>query len=561
MILRSKIIPLLLVSLFFLVVSAQTVFAAEKINSFGSEINIQKDAWVLVSEKIVYDFEEGQKHGIIRESPVVYKNQKGESFGVDFEVLSVSDEKGNNYQFTKGREGESVKIKIGDPKILVTGVKTYIINYKIKGAITYFSDHDELYWNVTGNGWSVPIGQAIANVLLPLEVKEGTKTICYTGKKDSTAKNCQVVWSRPNSVVISSDRQLLSGEGLTFAVSFPKNIVAQVEPKKIVSSPFPIIILGLISFISFFYYVVSPFVLIYLWLKFGRDPKTQKPVSAWYDPPKDKEGRKLSPALVGTLVDESADEKDLVATIVDLARRGYLKIKEEDKDFLLIKRKEFKEDLGLLEYEKDLLSAIFADKDQVLTKTLKKTFPEKAGKIKGELYTILVEKGFFPENPKKVRDRFYILSAVAFFTFNIPLGVFSLLFGRVMPRKTLFGAQAKIVAQGLKNFLVSQERQLTFQEKNWYFFEKLLPFAIVFDVAKTWAERFKDISGTPPDWYEGEPGRMMTPVLFVNSLTQSTSSLQSAMTPTTTRSSSGFSSGFSGGSSGGGFGGGGGSSW
>ncbi|MBL7159420.1 DUF2207 domain-containing protein [Candidatus Microgenomates bacterium] len=538
---------------------APPVLAVEKITSFESEIVVQKNATVLITETIVYDFGSEDSHGIFREIPIIYKNEDGKKFKIDFQLISIKDEKRNSYQYKQSKQGENIKFKIGDPDKYVSGEKIYVISYKLSGVITYFSDHDELYWNVTGNSWQVPIDFAQAIIILPQEASENIKEICYTGRSGSQEQNCQSDFQSANKIIFTTNNFLSSFEGLTTVVSFPKDIVAYIEPKE-AGLLLPIKILLFI--ISTGYYVVAPFSILYFWLKYGRDPKVGKPVTAWFDPPKDKDNRKLSVAEVGTLVDEHADEKDLSATIVDLAVRRYLKIKQKGKEFTLIKTKDFAGDSSLNSHEKTMLKFFFKDKDEISTTALKKNFYKTSQKVMDDLYKTLVEKGFFPENPKKVRDKFYLIGFLGLMTLNFALGVLAFLFGRVMPRKTLFGAQAKVKALGLKNFLSSQERTLEFQEKNWHFFEKLLPFAIVFNVANLWAKRFKGISVSPPDWYEGEYKGGFTPMIFTNSLLSSTSKFQSmAAPPSSSRSSSGFSSGFSGGSSGGGFGGGGGGSW
>ena len=542
--------------LFFVTGSA---VAAEKINSFESKITIQKDATVLVNETIVYDFGTAEKHGIFRDIPVIYENEERKKIKIDFQVLSIKDENGTSYQYKQSKKGEDLGIKIGDLDKYVTGEKTYVIAYKVSRVITYFSDHDELYWNVTGNNWQVPILSASALITLPQEVSTDVKAICYTGKLELQDKNCRFRSETANKISFITIDSLSSFEGLTVAISFPKNTVAYVEPKE-AGLPFPVKIL-LIS-LSTVYYLIAPFSIFYFWLKYGRDPEVGKPVTAWFDPPKDKKNNKLSPAEVGTLVDEFANERDLSATIIDLAIKGYFKIKQKGKEYTLIKTKDFEEDGSLKSYERMMLRSFFKDQSEISTTTLKKTFYKTSEKVMKKLYKILVEKGFFPESPEKVRNKFYLISILGFFTLNFPLGVLAILFGRVMPRKTLFGARAKVKALGLKNFLSSQERTLEFQEKNWYFFEKLLPFAVVFNVANLWAKRFQGISASPPDWYEGEYKGSFTPMVFTRSVLASTSKFQSVVvSPSSSRSSSGFSSGFSGGSSGGGFGGGGGGSW
>ena len=180
--------------------------------------------------------------------------------------------------------------------------------------------------------------------------------------------------------------------------------------------------------------------------------------------------------------------------------------------------------------------------------------------IKSAIYNQLVKEKFFPKNPGSVRNFYKGVGAAALFTMNLPLLISVMIFGRIMPIKTLAGAIAANVAKSLRNFLTSQERQLAFQAKNQIFFEKLLPYAIAFGVEKIWAQRFKDIEIRPPDWYEGQNVSAFTAVYLTSSLHSSFNQLGTASSSPTT-SSSGFSSGFSGGSSGGGGGGGGGGSW
>jgi len=49
----------------------------------------------------------------------------------------------------------------------VDTTRTVEITYNVRNGIRYFEDHDEFYWNVTGNDWPVPIDHASALVNLP----------------------------------------------------------------------------------------------------------------------------------------------------------------------------------------------------------------------------------------------------------------------------------------------------------------------------------------------------------------------------------------------------------
>lgn len=530
--------------------SPKPVFAQESITSFESKINIQPNATADVTETITYNFGTNQKHGIFREIPYIIKNQDGKRFKIDLKVLSVSDK----YQVST--VGDNINIKIGDANKFVTGEKIYEIKYSVIGNVRYFSDHDEFYWNVNGADWQIPIKKISAQITLPQT--NINNVVCYTGVYGSTQKNCQQNFDK--NIAQFSAQNFSPGENLSIVVSFPKNIVAVVEPKK--DKPNVLIVL-LVLIIIILYYLFLPFYIIYRWFKYGRDPKTNPNIPTTFDPPKNQLNQFLKPAEVGTLIDEHANEKDISGTIIDLAIRGYLKIKEEEKEkYSFTKVKEFENDNSLKDFEKDTLSGIFKLGDKTTTKALENTFYTTANKIKEKLYRNLVLGGFFETSPESTRQKYYLLGSVALFTFNIFLALVCFLLGRHMPQKTSFGAQANIIALGLKKFLGSQERQLEFQSKNWFFFEKLLPYAVVFGVEKIWADRFKDLDVTPPNWYEGSSITNFNTYTFVSALDRSISKVERISSPpTSTTSSSGFSSGFSGGSSGGGGGGGGGGSW
>ena len=564
-----KIIFLLFVFLQF----ALTVSAQEQIQSFDTQIIINKDGTINIEEKITYDFANLERHGIYREIPFLTKNKEGKRFKLELENFLVTDESGGKYQYKKTISNGKINLKIGDPDRTISGIKTYIINYKVSGALTYFSDHDELYWNATGNDWTVPILHSTSGVELPVGISQDQiKAICYTGPSGSSQQNCTAD-IKDNRVEILANQTLNSAEGLTLAVSFPKGIVAVLEPKPYITFWQTIlgkIVAGLLALAFIFWYIIYPIWIPIKWLRQGRDPSTplrqaqgrsgQVPgeVRAWFDPPKSKSGRPLTPEETGALVDERADMEDVSGMIISLAQKGYLKIVEKSKgNFSFIKMAPHFGSKELLTFEKDFLNELFATKDEFNLK--KSKLYEAVEKVKTGIYEQLVSEGFFAKNPNKVRTFYSVIGVFALMTVNFALAFSSFLFGRHMPRKTVLGSETASVARSLRNFLSSQERQLAFQAKNQMFFEKLLPFAVAFGVEKIWAERFKDITMKPPDWYSGYGTTGFNSVVLTNSLNSSFTSVRSAATPVT--SSTGHGSGFSGGSSGGGGGGGGGGSW
>lgn len=548
----------LLVLVLFFGVFWRSAFAAEYIDLFTSQVKIQNDGSALVTESITYNFSES-KHGIFRTLTNIVENSEGKKFLTPIKILGVLDEKGFVYNFTVESVSNGIKLKIGDAEKLVSGSKVYIISYSIENALEAYSDHDEFYWNITGNDWEVPIKKIWSEVSLPKENSYNLKTTCFTGAKKSIEKTCSEK-SDKISASFSSENILQAGEGLTVVVGFDKGLVT-VYAKEPAPDYSWLYVLGFVI-----WYVLLPLFVLIIYLLKGRDPKIKTAIPALFDAP--SEGKKrLAPYICGTLIDESADSEDITATIVDLAIRGYLKITEvkkkslfSDAEFLFTQTEIYKtkDKYGLNPFEEDVLAKMFDGEQETSTQDLKKSFSSDSLKLKNSVYDEIVELNYFSTNPQTVRQVWLTIGVIALFTVNIPLGIMCLIFGKFMPRKTEKGVEAKIQILGLKKFLSSQERQLTFQEETWFLFEKLLPYAIAFKVTDVWAKRFENLQTIPETgWYNGSG--VFNAYYLSSSLGSLGNTVSSIATPT--KSSSGFGSGFSGGFSGGGGGGGGGGSW
>lgn len=532
----------------------------EHIERFNADIVVNQNGTINVKESILYDFSNLERHGIFRTIPFTKRNENNKRVDLKFEGFSVTNDKGQEYKFEKSTENEQIVLKIGDPDKTVAGIHTYNISYTVSGTLGYFDDYDELYWNITGNSWNVPIRYSFTKITLPSEVKsESIQSICFTGSYGSQESNCEISIEN-NSINIESKNSLESFEGFTAVVGFPKNTVSYLPPEVYVSfweKPVGKLTIFGIIITALFWYLILPVILVIRYFRHGRDPYVGKAVTAWYDPPETKNGRKLSPTETGALLDENVDVRDIFAAVVDLARRGYLKIREEEKKkFSLVYINKPKKSDVLLPFEKKLLDGIFEGKTEIKLKDVK--FYKTVQDVQNLIYENLEKEGFFPHNPKSVRTKYYILGTFAIMSFNLVLAFIAFFIGRIMPRKTLFGAQSANVARGIKNFLTSQERQLNYQGNKQLFFEKLLPFAVAFGVEKNWAERFKDFNLKNPDWYQSSTTSHFTTAAFLNSLNNSYSNFSTSSTPPSSSSSSGFSGG---GFSGGGGGGGGGGSW
>jgi uncharacterized membrane protein len=305
-----------------------------------------------------------------------------------------------------------------------------------------------------------------------------------------------------------------------------------------------------------------------------------------YEPPK-VGNQPLTPAEVGTLIDEKLDPRDISSTIVGLAVKGYIKIEETKRegiifdktDYYLKKVKTY--DSNLSPFEIELMKDLFpAEMPGTLVSDLKNKFYTNLGVLKKLLYGELIRKKCFLSSPEKVRNSYIVagivvlIFAILAFIFLVPssggksfiagllTGIPVLAFAKFMPAKTRAGASAYMDILGFQEFLNRAEKDRLERMKDMNLFSKFLPYAIALNVADNWAKAFEGIYQDPPDWYVSPGGfRTFTPYAFTHSLNSVTSDLSSAMF-SAPRSSGGGGGGFGGGgSSGGGFGGGGGGSW
>ena len=157
------------VMLGFVVFGSDIVLAAsETILSFASHISVDPDASMRVTETIkVVSAGDQIKRGIFRDFPTTYKDHAGNKYTVGFAILAVARD-GKSEAYHTETLSNGVRIYMGRKEYLLPpGEYTYTLSYRTDRQLGFFKDHDELYWNVTGNGWNFPIETASATVVLP----------------------------------------------------------------------------------------------------------------------------------------------------------------------------------------------------------------------------------------------------------------------------------------------------------------------------------------------------------------------------------------------------------
>ncbi|PYT71947.1 MAG: hypothetical protein DMG39_11410 [Acidobacteria bacterium] len=152
--LRSLIV--LLLSLFFFTSSSSSFITKElRIESFAAEIIVSPNGSVEVTENIRVHFSGGPWRGLYRTVPVEYVTPQGINYALFLRVKSITDASGNSLKFESSRVRHYRKLKIYVPNA-DNSTQTISIEYTVSDALRFFEDHDELYWNVTGDEWDVP---------------------------------------------------------------------------------------------------------------------------------------------------------------------------------------------------------------------------------------------------------------------------------------------------------------------------------------------------------------------------------------------------------------------
>jgi uncharacterized protein (TIGR04222 family) len=316
----------------------------------------------------------------------------------------------------------------------------------------------------------------------------------------------------------------------------------------------------------------------WMWYARGRDPIRGRSVIPQFEPPGG-----LSPGGVGMLADDRLDRRDISATIVDLAIRGYLRLRqEEDDDFALdLLKPDYASDAALKPHERRILSGLFDSDTHTRLSALKYAFYSEVPRVRENLASTLINAGYYTAAPNITRGVATTIALLlgggvialgvlrqapaAYFTIAVICALASLFFAYHMPWKTRRGVRALAGVKGLEEYLVRAERDRmqAMTVENW---ERLLPYAMALGVADRWAAQFRGIYAEPPKWIDTRGEVWDGPVLVrrLDSFERRAGQDLFASPRSSGGSGGGWSggSGFGGGgSSGGGFGGGGGGGW
>lgn len=362
-------------------------FGEEKIIRFESHIQVHPDSSMTVTENILVKSERRKiRRGIYRDFPTAYKDRFGSSVNTGFKIKEVL-KNGRPEPYHTKRLSNGIRVYIGKKDVFIKpGEYTYTLTYVTDRQLGYFKDLDELYWNVTGNGWEFTIDKAIAYVKPP----PGASIIqyaAYTGPRSAKGRDYTVSFDDPGTLVFATTRPLKPGEGLTIAYAWPKGFVKEpTQREKIMdylgaNLSMLAALLGLIL-VSVYY--------CFSWIRVGRDPE-KGTIIPLFEPPKG-----LSPAASRFVWKMGFDNKAFASAVMNMAVKGYLKIEEEAGDFIL--RKSGKDAPPLATAEKKIADKLFFTSNAIEVDRINHSRFKKAIKTLTNWLRLEFEKKYFNTN-------------------------------------------------------------------------------------------------------------------------------------------------------------------
>lgn len=410
--------------------------------------------------------------------------------------------------------------------------RTMVIEYTVSGGLLYYDGGDQLVWIAAPASPNFPIQHASATVHLPAGATvdnydasgpQGTASVIEDGQGVRfEASQPMRAGSSDFRVRVQWPHGIVAGQPSTWQTAMDRqDAIEPVANVGVLALTAILLIGGLLG-------------LYLLWYSKGRDAVVKLPAEWIAEPPSD-----LPAGMVGTLVDEQAETKDVIATLVDLARRGVLAIQEETSPgaFGIGQKREFiyhleNPALPMRPHEALLIDKLFDGDQEKKLSDLREKFYQVMGQVRAGLYKTTFEEGYFTANPERVRSTYAVLGVVALaaalavgclalillgqyspLALCIPVALAAPAIGlvvlaRYMPRKTDKGAEEAAKWLAFKRYMQDLEKYTKVDEVK-EIFDKYLPYAIAFGLENSWIQKFARVDTAPPPWYY--PGPYMGP--------------------------------------------------
>lgn len=543
---RRYAIPLLLVVLVLFLVSETRIVQAQEKTLVWERFDVD----ILVNQDSTFDVVERQRIRFISGTFTFGYREIPKRYLVSIDNWTLQDDDGNVYQpsasrgvpytFTVEESYSSYTVRWYFPPTANT-TQTYHLGYRVHGGLRFYEGGDQLWWKAIYPERSFDVLEGRVTVTAPGPIQEYA---AYIAGEDARGSVTATLLDE-DTIVFDLDRRLRPGEDLEVRVQWPHGIVqgspapwqaaadaeaARLEAERQFMERWrPVATLGF-GLLGVLFVLGGPLLLYVLWYNLGRDVPVEVVAEYLPEPPDD-----LPPGLVGALLDETVDMEDILATIVDLARRKIISITEVKEEALLglVQNTDFiyrweQPDAQVAPFEKELLKALFGRRTEVRLSDLKNKFYNKLPKIRKAMYEELTRRGLFVRNPETVRNQWGCLGVVALGMAFLVGFVLTALFGyltsaailpgigmgvtavgllilsRFMPRKTQAGAEAAARWQAFKRYLQNIDKYGDLEAKK-DIWDQYLPYAIAFGIEKEYIRKFEGIDAPAPGWYIPDP--------------------------------------------------------
>jgi len=511
---------------------------------FDVDIEVMHDGTFTVAEHQQIRFTSGTFHGGYRNIPInnfdyiddwAIKDDAGNVYA----LTNSSSE--DPYTFTVDQQSGQYVINWYFPGISNT-TQTYTLSYQVHGGLRFYEKGDQVWWKAIYRDRSFPVLDGKVRVIVP-DGATIQQWSAYINDADARGSATATLLEGNQAIVYELQRRLDAGEELEVRVEFTPGIVDGTAPawqaaadaaaaQRAQQIAFqnrwgPPTTLALCAFALLFLFG-GPALVYLLWYRRGRDKPVTQVAEYLPEPPSP-----LAPGMAGTLLDERVDMEDIIATLVDLARRKAISITEVKEEGFLRTGTDFtyrreRTDVPMMEYETKLLDAVFGQSDQRDLSDLKNKFYTKLDGIKRAMYDEVVKEGYFPRNPDSVRSQFGCLgmallavaALVGFTMFAIfsslsdygfapavGLGITAIaliVVAQYMPRKTDKGSEEAARWQAFKTYLRKIDKYSNIEEQK-EIWDRYLPYAIAFGIDREYMDKFAQVDAPIPGWYFPSP--------------------------------------------------------
>ncbi|MCC6944403.1 MAG: DUF2207 domain-containing protein [Thermomicrobiales bacterium] len=515
---------------------------------YDVNLDVQTDGSIDVSEYQIIEFTGGPFSGGFAEIPLDRIDQLDQVL-----VSQVNGDNVSSFVFVRpsaydGSPGTFTVVETASEAIIDYGFEPVsndtigiLLQYRVNGVIRVYPDetppNQQLWWTAIGKEVTdiADIRSASVAIHLP-EPVDPDEVIAGSEMVDLEATNLD------NQVWRWTRESMSSGDDLVVRLQFPPitsasapswqaridQQAADEEAAEKRSALLNLLFLAIAGLAA----VAGSIGLYGLWYTVGRDPYAPEFATFIAAPPDD-----LPPGAAGTLIDEKAQDADIIATLLDLARREVLKLDEQpgqgwfgSSDFAmtLISVPE-----NLRPFESTMLKALFGSGlepgKSVKFSEVKSTFTATVDHMKLQLNDEVVQRGYFDKRPIEVRKMWrqrssmgLIVSAIASTVlillyaqdagaiWLIPIVLFGLGIGlrflsQHMPRKTQAGAEAARRWEAFRRYLDDIEKYEKIANHT-EIFDKYLPFVVAFGIEESWVRKFAAVQAPSPSWFEPAPG-------------------------------------------------------